>query len=103
MEEAPAGLSYLQRVLLPGRPDLWPTLSCTYVALGGLGGARPTLGSRLSFPDKSEMVARLVGSFPNRLGLNRLEDVCRDRDIPISDLGHLLALPFKGVKAQAAV
>lgn len=91
MEEVPAGLSYLQRVLLPGSPDPWPTLSCTHVALGRLGGARPTLVSRLSFLDKSEMVACLVGSFPNWLGLNRLEDVCRDRDIPISDLGHLWA------------
>lgn len=78
-------LSYLQYVLLPGSPYLWLTLSCTYFPFGRLGGAIPTLGSRLSFPDKSEMVACLVGSFPNRLGLNRLEDVCRDRDIHLGE------------------
>lgn len=80
-------LSYLQQVLLPGSPYLWLTLSCAYFPLGGWGGALPTPGSRLSLPDKSEMVACVVGSFPNRLGLSRPEDVCRDRDIPVSDLG----------------
>lgn len=103
MEEFPAVLLYLQQVFLPGSPYLWVTLSCTYLPPGRLGGVIPTLGSRLSLSDKSEIVACLVGSFPNRLGLNRPEDVCRDRGIPVSDLGPQWAVPFKGVKAQAAL
>lgn len=47
------------------------------------------------------MVACLVGSFPQRLGLNRFEDaVSRHRDICISD-NLQRAVPFKGAQADS--
>lgn len=103
MEEVPAVLSYLQQVLLSGSPYLWLTLSCIYFLLGSLGGCYSNSWQQIVLPRQSEMVVCLVGSFPNRFGLNRLEGSCRDRDIPISDLGPQWAVPRNGAKAQAAV
>lgn len=92
-------LSYLQQVRLPGSPGLWPTLSCTWEARGCYSNS----WQQVVFPRQVRDGCISRGSSPNRLGLNRLDTVCRDRDIPISDLGSQWAVPFKGVKAQAAV
>lgn len=70
-------VSYLlQQPLLPGNHYLWQMLNPELHSfpLGRLGGAIPSLGSSLSFLDKSDMVACLVASFPKRPGLNRFED-----------------------------